>query len=151
MRKNRNKIIILLVSIFVMLSLTSCKGDEIENKDVVSCSYQKRIEAVEVKNDTEESIYVDFNVILLDKDKEVLYKEEDCSEFLESEESHSVNLEDIKPEYISYDKVDSMDVEITGLYKKEFEWLVCFLEIFLILLAGFIFIAIIECIIDIFF
>lgn len=113
----KKKVIILFVTILIMMALTACKGDKLGNKDAVSYNYEKRIEEIEIKNETKNTIYVDFDVFLLDKDGEVRYKEEYRGKTLTRGEVFSIDLEDIKPEYVKYDKVDSIDMEVLEIYE----------------------------------
>ena len=56
-----------------------------------------------------------FNSVLLDKNNKILYKKYHYTT-IEKYEYITVDLEDEIPEYISYDEVDKMDVEILEVY-----------------------------------
>lgn len=114
-RKKKNAIILVLLVMLVNITLTGCVGKEIE-KSNVSYKYNKRIESVVIENNFDDSIYVDFDVMLLDKNKEIIYKENYTESYINEKKEIYVNLEDIIPDYISYDKVKSMDAEIITVY-----------------------------------
>lgn len=115
-RKKKNAIILVLLVIFVNITLTACAGKEIE-KSNVSYKYNKRLESVVIENNLDDSIYVDFDVLLLDENKEIIYKESYNQKYIGNKEKISVNLEDIIPDYISYDKVKNMDAKIITVYE----------------------------------
>ncbi len=114
-RKNRKKALLLVFVVLVMLTFTACKGEEIK-KDTVSINYNKRIESIEVINNSDEKIYATFNVMLLDKENEILVKEDFTDMIISKGKTFSVDLEDIKPEWLEYERVDSMDAEIIEVF-----------------------------------
>lgn len=114
-RKNRKKALLLVFVVLVMLTFTACKGEEIK-KDTVSINYNKRIESIEVINNSDEKIYATFNIMLLDKENEILVKEDFTDMIMSKGETFSVDLEDIKPEWLEYERVDSMDAEIIEVF-----------------------------------
>lgn len=115
--KNKKSALLILVGL-VMLILTGCKGEKID-KNVVKVNYNKRIESIEVTNEYEESVYVSFYIVLLDKENEILVKKDyEDKEFSEGQ-MFSVDLEDIKPEWVEFDRVDSMDAEITDVFGED--------------------------------
>lgn len=114
-RKNRKKALLLVFVVLVMLTFTACKGEEIK-KDTVSINYNKRIESIEVINNSDEKIYATFNIMLLDKENEILVKEDFTDMIISKGKTFSVDLEDIKPEWLEYERVDSMDAEIIEVF-----------------------------------
>ncbi len=134
-RKNRKKALLLVFVVLVMLTFTACKGEEIK-KDTVSINYNKRIESIEVINNSDEKIYATFNIMLLDKENEILVKEDFTDMIMSKGETFSVDLEDIKPEWLEYERVDSMDAEIIEvfIYGTFIDMLVIILFILLVVL-----------------
>lgn len=135
MSKKRKMSIVFLV-MFVVTFLVGCKGDVL-SKHKVTYEYDKRIEEVKIVNNDSKDVYVDFKVKLLDANKEIIYMETYTEEYFS--ESYSIDLEDIKPDYISYEKVDSMEVEITKVYGTDDSWIIWVIGILVLLVLAFIF------------
>ena len=114
MSKKRKMSIVFLV-MFVVTFLVGCKGDAL-SKHKVTYEYDKRIEEVKIVNNGSKDVYVDFKVKLLDANKEIIYMETYTEKHFSKSEYYSIDLEDIKPDYISYEKVDSMEVELNQVY-----------------------------------
>lgn len=110
-----NKYLLLLLIIAVSYILVGCKGKEIDNENVVY-KYDERIEAIFISNKLDEVIYTSFNVVLLDENNEVLYKQLYEDKKLGDKEELKFNLEDIKPDWLQYDKVKSINIEILKVY-----------------------------------
>lgn len=110
-----NKYLLLLLIIAVSYMLVGCKGKEIDNENVVY-KYDERIEAIFISNKLDEVIYTSFNVVLLDENNEVLYKQLYEDKKLGDKEELNFNLEDIKPDWLQYDKVKSINIEILKVY-----------------------------------
>ena len=110
-----NKYLLLLLIIAVSYILVGCKGKEIDKQNVVyECD--ERIEAIFISNKLDEVIYTSFNVVLLDENNEVLYKQLYEDKKLGDKEELNFNLEDIKPDWLQYDKVKSINIEILKVY-----------------------------------
>ncbi len=116
MKRRKNKINIVVLLVLVNIILTACAGKEIE-KSSVSYTYNKRIESVTIKNKIDSNVYVDYEVMLLDKDNKILYVEEYNKASLGENSEESINMEDIKPDYIEYERIDKMDVKIDKVYE----------------------------------
>lgn len=125
--KRKNKIFIFAIIIFVVFGLTGCKGQKI-NDYVITYSYDKRIESIGIKNEYNQIVYTDFSIVLLDKNNEILYKKPFKNELLK-EGINYYNLEDAMPEFLSFDKVDSMHIEEIEVYK------ISYLKIIILLIA----------------
>lgn len=110
-----NKYLLLLLIIAVSYILVGCKGKEIDKQNVVY-EYDERIEAIFISNKLDEVIYTSFNVVLLDENNEVLYKQLYEDKKLGDKEELNFNLEDIKPDWLQYDKVKSINIEILKVY-----------------------------------
>ena len=54
--------------------------------------------------------------MLLDKENEILVKEDFTDMIISKGKTFSVDLEDIKPEWLEYERVDSMDAEIIEVF-----------------------------------
>lgn len=115
---SRKKAMLLLTVMLLMFILTGCKGDKIDNNNI-SINYNKRIESIEVTNKSDIDVYASFYVVLLDKDDEILAKETYNEKKLTVDQMYSIDLEDIKPEWLEYDRVDSMDAEVTEVFEED--------------------------------
>ena len=116
MKRRKNKINIIVLLVLVNIILTACAGKEIE-KSSVSYTYNKRLESVTIKNKIDSDVYVDYEVMLLDKENKILYVEEYSKSSLDENSEESINMEDIKPDYIEYERIDKMDVKIDKVYE----------------------------------
>ncbi len=112
---NIKYLLLSLLIIAVSYMLVGCKGKEIDNENVVY-KYDERIEAIFISNKLDEVIYTSFNVVLLDENNEVLYKQLYEDKKLGDKEELNFNLEDIKPDWLQYDKVKSINIEILKVY-----------------------------------
>ncbi len=115
-REKINKVTVMLLIILISIIATGCVGKEIE-KSSVSYTYNKRLESVTIKNKIDSKVYVDYQVMLLDKDNKILYVEEYNKYFLDKNSEESINMEDIKPDYIECERIAKMDVELSKVYK----------------------------------
>ena len=125
-RRIKNKVLIVLLIFLTNIMLTGCVDINIKfkvvsdnklKKDTVSCEYNKRIKSIVIENNIDKKIYIDYDILLLNKENEVLYKAEYKKVLLEDEEKLYNNLEDIKPDYMEYEAIEKMNIKLKNLYK----------------------------------
>lgn len=130
--KFKRSCILLTVLILVVTTLTGCRGKSV-SEEKISYNYNKKLENIGITNKSKEKVYADFNIILLDKQKEILYKVAFEKEILKKGTQY-YNLKDLTPEYISNDKIASMDVELISV--NEFNYVGVILIVIAIILAA---------------
>lgn len=128
--KIKKSFALLMVLILVATTLTGCKGKSL-SEEKIEYKYNKKLENIEIINKSKEKVYADFNIVLLDKQKDVLYKVAFEKEILKKGTEY-YNLEELTPEYISNDKIDSMDVELISVNEFNYAGIILILIVLLI-------------------
>lgn len=128
--KIKKSFTLLMVLILVATTLTGCKGKSL-SEEKIEYKYNKKLENIEIINMSKEKVYADFNIVLLDKQKEVLYKVAFEKEILKKGTEY-YNLEELTPEYISNNKIDSMDVELISVNEFSYAGIILILIVLLI-------------------
>lgn len=105
MNRKKQKIILVL-TLFIVFALTGCKKQT--NTDILDWKYDEK--SVTLKTDSINTLYSDFNVVLLNESKEIVFLKEYSNEYISNTNPIIIKISDVKPEYIKEEKVNFIEI-----------------------------------------
>lgn len=89
--------------IFVVLTFSGCKKqNDFEN---IEYDYDEEKKILTIQTDSTSNYWVTFNVVLLNKSKEIIFLEQYNNKFLSKGYNINIPILDVKPEYIKEEKI----------------------------------------------
>lgn len=99
----------ILLLIFVVLTFSGCKKqNDFEN---IEYDYDEEKKILTIQTDSTSNYWVTFNVVLLNKSKEIIFLEQYNNKFLSKGYNINIPILDVKPEYIKEEKIKNVELE----------------------------------------